>query len=196
LPVPMRRHHVRVWLGILIVIVGAVLAAGAYEYVRSRRGASAPDGAVTQSPQRELPAPAGSSPASGQPSQGEAVPLGPERGMDAPAASNHPAEGGDRDATPPAAVADLSTSPPSASATRIDQITVEFVRESWLEVRDGAGKVLYSGTGAANTTRSLEAEGPLTVVIGNAPGVRITYNGKPIDVSAHAERNIARFTLE
>jgi hypothetical protein len=33
-------------------------------------------------------------------------------------------------------------------------------------------------------------------VVGNVSGVRITYNGKPLDVASHATRNIARFRLE
>ena len=71
-----------------------------------------------------------------------------------------------------------------------------FVGESWVEIRDGEGNVQFSGTVPAGAARSLEVRPPVDVVVGNASGVRITYNHKPFDVAAHATRNIARFRLE
>mgnify|MGYP003579407885 CR=1 FL=1 len=71
-----------------------------------------------------------------------------------------------------------------------------FVGESWVEIRDGEGNVQFSATVPAGSTRSFEVRPPLDVVVGNAQGVRITYNDKPFDVAAHATRNIARFRLE
>ena len=140
-----------------------------------------------------MPAPASTAPVD----RVEPVPLAQERVPDAPVASKDGASVHNQDGSASAAVPAAATPPAqSGSAVRLDRVTVEFVQESWVELRDRTGKVVYSGNGAANTSRNFEAEGPLNVVIGNAPGVRITYNEKPVDVSAFTARNIARFTLE
>ncbi|RPI46447.1 MAG: helix-turn-helix domain-containing protein, partial [Betaproteobacteria bacterium] len=152
LPVPVRRSHTRVWLGILVVIVGAVLAAGAYEYVRSRRSVTEAGSMPTQVPPSEPTAPAPSAGSSRPSDESTPVPLAPERVADTPAPSNQAAAVPDQVVTEPLATTAATASAPSVSATRVNQVTIEFVQESWLEVRDRTGKVLYSGTGAANTT--------------------------------------------
>jgi cytoskeleton protein RodZ len=89
--------------------------------------------------------------------------------------------------------------PPATAAQAITgsgRMQIEAVADSWLEVRDGDGMVQFSGTIAAGATRSFEAKPPLQVVVGNASGVHITYNGRPFDLASHATRNIARFRLE
>jgi cytoskeleton protein RodZ len=89
--------------------------------------------------------------------------------------------------------AQTTTAAPNA---RLGRLQVQFAAETWLEVRDGAGALIYSGTGQAGTERTFEAVAPVSVVIGNARGVRITYNDQALDLSAYAARNIARLTLE
>jgi cytoskeleton protein RodZ len=73
---------------------------------------------------------------------------------------------------------------------------IAFVGESWVEIRDSEGNVQFSGTVPAGSTRSFEVQPPVDVVVGNASGVRITYNDRPFDLASHANRNIARFRLE
>jgi cytoskeleton protein RodZ len=103
-----------------------------------------------------------------------------------------------RPAAPEPAVAE-PTSPDTssrASEQRTGRIGIHFTRASWAEIRDREGRIVFSGTGQAGSERNFEALPPLSVVIGNAGGVRMTYNGNALDVASHAERNIARFTLE
>jgi cytoskeleton protein RodZ len=190
LPVQVKRTHTRIWLALLGVVVVAIVAAGGYEYWRARR-----DGAdIRGQPPQVAPPIAPQAPAavpSPPVERGEPVPLTPERVPDSSLAPQ-PSE-------PAAAPAAVETPPPApvpANAPRLDRIALEFLQASWFEVRDRSGKVVHTGTGAANTSQRFELQGPLVVVIGNALGVRITYNEKPVDVSAHATRNIARITLE
>ena len=184
LPVPVKRSHARVWLVMLGVVLAMLAVGGLYEYWRARR--VAPQGADAQvvPVQPSAPAAVPTAPV------GEPVPLVPERLSDSPPSSKEGAAAPGSSEGAPASVA------PSTASPSVDRLTVEFLQSSWLELRDRAGRILYSGTGVANSVQSFEAEGPIGVVIGNAPGVRITYNEKPVDVSAYAERNIARFTLE
>jgi len=37
---------------------------------------------------------------------------------------------------------------------------------------------------------------PFSLVIGNASHVRLTYNGKPVDLAPHIKVDVARLTIE
>jgi cytoskeleton protein RodZ len=191
LPVPVKHNHTKLWLAILAVVVAVIVAAGAYEYLRARRDS----GETPSEPAK--PAPATPAPAPAPPVEGgEPVPLAPGR---VPETSRTPKEsdlGLLRDAGGPVSAAPALPVPLSAHASRLDRMTLEFVQDSWFELRDRSGKALHMGTGTAGSAQRFEAEGPLNVVFGNAPGVRITYNEKPVDLSAYSSRNVARFTLE
>jgi cytoskeleton protein RodZ len=91
---------------------------------------------------------------------------------------------------PPPAVPEPQTSPPAAPApsTSADRTTagngavkVQLTADEavWVLAR-GDGKFLFSGTLEANEVRSVEANEMLTLRLGNAGGVTISLNGKPI----------------
>jgi cytoskeleton protein RodZ len=76
------------------------------------------------------------------------------------------------------------------------RVQITFLAEARIESRDGEGNVQFSGTVPAGSTRSFEVQPPVDVVVGDASGVRITYNDRPFDLASHVNRNIARFRLE
>ncbi len=67
--------------------------------------------------------------------------------------------------------------------------------ESWVDVRDALQNKLIYETVPAGRRVVLEGLAPLKVFIGNAPGVRVEFNGKPYDISPYKRGLIARFTL-
>lgn len=75
-------------------------------------------------------------------------------------------------------------------------VNLVFDEESWIEVTDRYGAVLASGIVAANASRSISGQAPLTVVIGNAAGARLMYNNKAVDLAPHTRADVARLTLE
>jgi cytoskeleton protein RodZ len=77
----------------------------------------------------------------------------------------------DQPAKPPAADAD------TAPATIHLQLTAD--EPVWVLARSN-GKYLFSGTLDPNETRNLDGSGTILVRLGNAGGVSIVYNGKPI----------------
>lgn len=71
-----------------------------------------------------------------------------------------------------------------------------FDRESWVEVRDGDGKVLLSQQGTVGSEQVVDGKGPFAVVIGNAAGVRLQLRGQPVDLVPHTRGDVARLILD
>jgi cytoskeleton protein RodZ len=118
-------------------------------------------------------------------------------------------------AAAPAPAVPAETAPPSAAATpgapepaaavpatfrqdaeRGRPLRLEFAQASWVQVKDASGKVVLEALFQPGTSRELNAEPPLTLIIGNAPGVRLTYGDKPVDLAPHTRVAVARLTLE
>jgi cytoskeleton protein RodZ len=87
----------------------------------------------------------------------------------------------------------LTRMPPAGTLRRID---LEFDRESWVQIKQGDGRTLLSQLNAAGTRQRLEGIPPFSVVIGNAPSVRLRYNDESIDLKPHFKIDVARLTLE
>src|SRR5205807_2396506 len=51
--------------------------------------------------------------------------------------------------------------------------------QSWVQI-SSEGKVLWSGIVSKDATKSFAATKELIVKLGNAPGVELSYNGKPL----------------
>jgi len=82
---------------------------------------------------------------------------------------------------------------PAVSAPK--PLVLRFERESWVEVRDASGRVLLSHLHGAGSERTLQAEPPLQLVIGNARHVRLTYGGEAVDLAPHIKVDVARLRL-
>jgi cytoskeleton protein RodZ len=99
-------------------------------------------------------------------------------------------------AAEPAPVAPAATvSTPAATST----LRFSFATEAWIEVRegkDGSGKILYSGSNPAGSTRSIQGKPPFSLKVGNAREVKLEFNGKPVDLTPHITASVARLTLQ
>lgn len=62
------------------------------------------------------------------------------------------------------------------------QVTLRYSADSWTEVYDSTGARLFYDVGTANSVKTVVGTPPLRVVLGNASGVAVEYNGhsKPI----------------
>lgn len=78
----------------------------------------------------------------------------------------------------------------------LNPLVMRFPAESWIEVRDASGAVLITGTQPAGSVRELSGELPLSLTIGNATGVSVTWRGAPVEVAPHIRLGIARFRIE
>ena len=71
-----------------------------------------------------------------------------------------------------------------------------FHGDSWVEIRDGKGKVLLSKLNSAGSETEVTARPPFSVIVGNAPEVRLFYNDREFDLEPHTKVAVARFTVE
>lgn len=98
---------------------------------------------------------------------------------------------GAQTAAVPLAVVDA---PPVDAALPV--LNFEIVRESWIEVRDRDDKVLFSQRLLAGSQKSLSGNGPLSLAIGFAPGVKLQWRGQAVDLAPHTRGEVARLVLE
>lgn len=76
------------------------------------------------------------------------------------------------------------------------RIVMRFEEESWVEVRDAAGRTLLEQLVPAGSQRVVSGQPPFDLVIGNAQHVQLTYQGQPFDLKPHTRVDVARFTLK
>jgi len=69
-----------------------------------------------------------------------------------------------------------STTPPPRSGNQ-SQVTLRYSADSWTEVYDASGARLFYDVGAANSVQTVVGTPPLRVVLGNAAGVAVEFNG-------------------
>jgi cytoskeleton protein RodZ len=84
----------------------------------------------------------------------------------------------------------------AAEPSRRVTVRMIFEQDSWVEIKDRSGNTAFGQLNLAGSRRSVSAEPPLTVVVGNAAGVRLFQGDKSIDLAPHTRVDVARLTLE
>lgn len=174
-----KRHGTRIYLFLSIfvfIVVAGVLyewRVGVFPWAGLASNATAPQ---KQTKPRPAPAPA--------PRTGSELPVAP------------PVVAAEK-----AAVAEISAVPPPPSQPTPQapggevRVRMEFGGESWVEIKDSEGKMLMSQLNPTGSRRVVSGKGPLSLVIGNAANVRLTYNDKPVDLKPYIQIEVARLTL-
>jgi cytoskeleton protein RodZ len=76
------------------------------------------------------------------------------------------------------------------------QVHMVFNQDSWVHIRDRYGKIVFSQLNRAGTEQRVSGRPPLSVIVGNSHGVRLTYDEHPVDLGRHTKIDVARLTLE
>lgn len=97
---------------------------------------------------------------------------------------------------PPAIAALAPAAQPPVAPNDAHRLRLRFSKKAWVEITDGSGAVLLSGTEPAGSERTLEGKPPLSLVIGNADAVELLYGDRVVDLAPHSARNVARLRLE
>lgn len=97
------------------------------------------------------------------------------------------------EAAPPADMPQPEAQPKRAEG----ELHLRFERDSWVEIRDGDGRIVFTRLNPAGTERRVSGKPPFKLIVGNARGVRLTYNERPLDLGRYVLKDdVARFTLE
>lgn len=128
----------------------------------------------------------GSAAVASAPEQSPAVEPAPS-----PPASPEPAL--DQPASPAPPVAEKI--PPATSVTAGDSLSLQVSADCWLEIRDRAGRRLAKELVKGGSTRHYEGRAPFTVLLGNAPAVKLEHNGQPFNLAPYQSHKVARFKL-
>lgn len=175
-------------VGILVLV-----AALAYEWQQER---AAPQFVAPTREQSAEPAPAEekklevvSAPAEKPAAMLMEKPAAPPVEKPAPAVGEKPAVAVVEKPTPPAA-----EKPAAAAATQ--RIVVRAEEDAWIEIRDASGRTLIATLAPAGSERTLQGRAPFDLVIGNAASVRLSYEGKAVDLRPHTRVSVARLKLK
>lgn len=101
-------------------------------------------------------------------------------------------------AATPAKEAPAAPAPVVADAAKpgSDRLVFDFAQDSWVEIKDAAGKVVFSRLGKAGTREQVDVKPPFSAVIGNARSVKLERNGAPVDLGLAAKATVARLKIE
>ena len=99
-----------------------------------------------------------------------------------------------QDAQSVAAAPAPETSKPVRRGQR--EVKLAFNQECWVEIRDRNERVIFSQLNRPGTQQSVSGLPPFSVVVGNAHGVQLTYDEKPVDLAPHTKIDVARLILQ
>ena len=85
---------------------------------------------------------------------------------------------------------------PPVNAAQGSTLKFVFKGQSWVEVRDKQGKLLFSRLNAPGSDAEVSGKPPFNVIVGNAPDVQLFYNDHEFDLEPHTKVAVARFTVE
>jgi cytoskeleton protein RodZ len=72
----------------------------------------------------------------------------------------------------------------------------DFDGDAWVEVKDASGRMLHRQLDTAGSSVDITGRPPFEFLVGNAALVRMSYNGRPLDLKPYIDVTVARFTLE
>ncbi len=71
---------------------------------------------------------------------------------------------------------------PATPVAGSGQVRIQFVADCWTQVKDGSGKVLFSGLKRKGDSVDVSGKPPFAVRLGFARGAQVSYNGQAVDV--------------
>lgn len=181
-------------LTIALVVLLAVVAAGAVKFFWGKRAERTSQASIPQS-QETSPPPAsigGNSPATAsnpisEPAQSQKTNSGLAESEDSKNSTEPSTNVVPSPAPTPMAPADLSSNPSSASSNSAILLEVTAHEDSWLSV-SADGKSLGQGILSAQKSRTIRANKEVRLRVGNVAGVEVSFNGKQVNVDGEPKQ--------
>lgn len=95
----------------------------------------------------------------------------------------------------PAAVP-APASPGAQAATSAPEWVFTSVDDSWLEVRNAQRAIVWSGMVKPGSSVRVQSPLPVSVVVGRAQVVTVSFRGQPFDLKPHTQVAVARFEVK
>jgi cytoskeleton protein RodZ len=182
------------WL-IPLILIGAIVAAAAYEWYRGGLSNSAePARAVSDAPDHRAPATTATAVALPNPLASSL--------QTAASQSTAPQAATSQSAPPAASMRDSVATPagdpmfPASAVPGDATLLLTYQGPSWTEIRDRSGQLVVSRLVAAGSVEPVKGTPPFDIVLGNAHVVTLDYRGKSVDLSPYTRQNVARLTLQ
>ena len=199
-----KRRLMYIGVAVLLAIATSILV---YELLHRQQEQAQPLGAVVAPatpPRSAVAAPAVSSEAAALPPEALAPapplaaplpppvsgPMAPEASKPVPNAAVH------QGLQPGVPAVDTGKPASEIAGAKRSGLRLVFAGQSWVEIRDGRGKIILSEMNPGGSERQIDGLPPFSLVVGNATQVRITYNGEPVDLAPHMRGDVARLTLK
>ncbi len=101
----------------------------------------------------------------------------------------------------PASSSPAVAQPASAALPAIADTSAAFLMlrargDSWVQVRDASGRVVFEKKLASGDTAPVSGVLPLSVVVGRADVTDVFVRGKPLELNAVSRENVARFEVK
>ena len=92
----------------------------------------------------------------------------------------------------------IKTAPRASASPDAGKNVLRFIfkEESWVAVRDGRGKTVFSQLNPGGTEQVVYGKPPFSLIVGNATAVKLNYNDQPVDLASHTSVEVARLVLE
>lgn len=84
---------------------------------------------------------------------------------------------------------------PDAAAPTEGRLVLRFEEACWTEIRDANGNLLVARLADAGERLRIGGQAPLSLLLGNAHGATLEYDGRPMDLAPYTRGNIARLTV-
>ena len=99
---------------------------------------------------------------------------------------------------PSVALLPAADATPQAAADSVvsHALRLEFDEDAWIEIKDGADKILTSRLHTAGSLMRITVKSPLFLVIGNARAVRLFDNGKKVALERYTTAEVAKIKLQ
>ncbi len=160
--------------------------------------ASAPAAASAPEPSASsealLPQPPASEPASA--ASGAVITYVPVAPASTPSSATLSLDVSEAAAQSPSGAASASAAASTVAPVVGHDLVLNVSSSSWVDVRDVKGIKLLSRQVEAGEVLTLQGRAPLKLNIGNAPSVRVTYSGLPVDLAPYTRANVARLELK
>jgi cytoskeleton protein RodZ len=76
-----------------------------------------------------------------------------------------------------------------------DRLQFSFAQDCWVEIKNAQGDKVYSDLGRSGQTLELVGQRPFRILLGNAPAVKLAFNGERVALSPHTRNNVGTLVL-